>query len=359
MNTNSQFTSRDGAIYLNLDDENSICVCKSFGPTPETVVDSGLKVAPYPDIHTPFTITEAAQGTMLKVFMIQKSFADGDEWFTFGDYAVYMATAKNIRGWECRWMSKKNFGELFLECVPLESLKKLNPMFAYTFFLRHRDNDILESLKENYVHLCCIYDTQWDRFIPPTDDKYEIPEGVRKPVTFVEYAGIPEAGLDESAALVMEGGEGESVEDGHPLLITFYCVDHLVSLKYITISDHRVLAIRTLDNDKYHAWCTAKWLRMPGLDEYSLFYGIDDRWARQYERGLQNFQSALVDRYNGRYRKISKRIYQAGIEDLINNREKYSLDTFLEEGVRRLQSSAKNRTKRHGVVQEFFEEYMC
>jgi len=356
---NSQFTTRNGAIYMDMGNENELCVCKSYGPTPETTISTGMKITPYPDILVPYTITEASQGTMLKLFMVEKDFADGDEWFMFGKYAVYLVTSKSIRGWERRWSSVKTFGELFLECFSREQIMNLNPKFAYTLFLRHKENDILGTLTENYIHLCCIYDVENERFVPPTDENYELPEGIRKPTTYKEFEGIPEAGLDEESALVMEGSdEGVAVENDHPLLITFYLEDHLVSVKYITIHDHNVLSIRTLDNNALHSWVLAMWLGMPGVEDYVTQFGITQKENDDYVRALGKFDHALCERYKGHFYKIPFSIYKSGIEDLSNNKEKYTLNDFLCEGVRRLKSSAKNRKFRHQIVKEFFDNFM-
>lgn len=350
----SQFTSQNGAIYM-----GDVCVCKSYGPTPEVTITSGLNISPYPDIHVPYTITEASQGTMLKLFMVEKDYADGDEWFMFGDYAVYLVTSKSIRGWERRWSSVKTFGELFLECFSKEQVKNLNPDFAYTLFLRHKENDILGTLTENYIHLCCLYDVVNDRFVPPTDPSYMLPEGIRKPVTHVEFEGVEDAGLDEESDLIVEGGDvGTEVRDGHPLLITFYVDDHLVSVKYTTISDHNVLTIRTLNNSPYQSWVLAKWLEMPGIDNYEAQFDIDSRALDDYDSAMRSFKHSLTERYKGNFCKIPFSIYKGGIEDLLNNKEKYGLVDLLNEGTRRLKSSVKNRKFRHKIVQEFFDNYM-
>jgi len=357
----SEFTIQNNAIITQREDENGqlvdVVVCKSYGPTPKTTVSQGLHVQPVE--HAPFTVTEAPQGTMLKLFLVPKDWADGDEWFMSETSAFYLTTSRSMRGFERRWSSEKPFGDLLLECVGKDDLCKLDPRYAYTIFLRHIENDIMGTLEKNSVHLCCIYDTQADRFVPPTDNEYFVPAGFVAPITVLQSVGLGKE-IDEEEPLVFENQEtGPEVLDGHPLLVTFFCGDHLISLQYQTVTDHNILAIRTLNNDYFRAWVLGKWLGYSGLMDYETHFGIDSAMRSAYVLGVRTFDNALRTRFRGGFRKIAFNIYtHAGIKDLINNKDKYELGPFLEEGMRRLYDSVKDTRFRHKIVNDFFTDYM-
>lgn len=358
-----EFNIRNGAITTLQEDENGqlvdYTVCKSYGPTPCTTVEDGLRILPVQTV--PLTVTEAVQGTMLKLFFVPKDWADGDEWFMDGDHAVYLTTSRSMRGFERRWSSVKPFGDLLLECVTKEQIMNMDTQCAYTIFLRHIENDIMETLQENSVHICCIYNTETNTFIPPTAPEYRVPEGFVEPNTFFRFAGVEGVSLDDEKTLVQEGVDDPvsiAVENGHPVLVTFYCGDRLVSLKYETVDDHNIVNIRTLNNDILQAWVIAKWLGYPGLKNYEQHFGIDASIRVKYELGLRAFENALRSRYHGKFYKISHSIYKSGIEDLLNNKDKYTETDLVDEGMRRLISSVKNTRFRHTIMREFFEDFM-
>lgn len=331
-------------------------ICKSYGPTPVMTVAPDLAVHPNQE-NVPFTITEAGQGTMLKLFFVDKDLADGDEWFMFDTFAVYLTTSRSMRGFERRWSSAKTFGQLVLECVTKEQIQNMNHDMSYTIFLHHMENDILGTLNENYVHICCIYDKNRDRFVHPLDDYFVIPDGFRKATTLAEESGC--STVDLESPLMREGDGDVFVRDGHPLLMTYYCGNELVSIKYETVNDHNLLSIRTLNNDVFFAWMIAKWLEYPGLPAYEEHFGIGLPMKSRYEHGLKKFQAALDARYAKRFFKFSYSIYKCGIEDLVENHlEDYTREELINEGFRRLYGSAKDTRYRHKIVEEFYTHFM-
>lgn len=380
--TPSQFTVRAGTIIQETIDENGQViekvVCKSYGPTPITVINDGEKIQPTEILRdtSSFTITEAPQGTMLKIFLVPKSDADGDEWFMFGDYAVYMTTSNNIRGFERRWCSEKNFGQLFLECVSRKELERgLNPNFAYTVFLRHPENDILEMGGEPIVHLCCLYDVDNDTFIHPQSEFFHCPEGIQMPKTFMsnyctddvidvrEHSHV-EGKVDTTTTLVEVGEEGVLGDRMIPLLMTFYDGNSLVSLKYEQKVYNELMAIRTLDNDVERSLFAANLLKYPGVVAYCRHFNLDlDKQMRIFNSFMHSFETCINKRFNKKQCRIPYNMYK------YHNSEKLSIEKLVmshdftwkfvrDESFSRLYEAVADRRMRYKILDDIYNEFV-
>jgi hypothetical protein len=339
----ANITYNNGGIYLN----NQI-ISNSFGPTPVIVVDN-CKISVDENIGVHYTITEALQGTALRLFKIPKQFADGDEWFTYGEYAVYLCTSRKIDGHSLRWKSKTTFGELVLQIVTRQNIENLDPNLSYTLFLRHVDNNILDEVHENYINISCVWDIKNAQFL----DQFDVPTGFRTPRVLLD-SSYTSGFIDESSnALVrVDTEDGIMVERFVPLLVLFYMGDHIISLKYENLYDHQLIAIRQLDQNPYNAWILAKWMDYPGLHDYIQHYNLTNAYS-DYTFHEKRFTSALTDRYYEKYYNMPIVIYKNGIENHIYARNNYDLNAFIMKGLETLYNMARNRHIRNRAVAEF------
>lgn len=324
-------------------------ICRSYGPTPVITVASGSGISINPTHGGPYKITRALQGTLLKLYMLHKEFADGNEWFMHGDHAYYLSTSRYINGWSLNWKSKRNFGELLLDIVTREQIIALNPVYAYTLFLRHNENNILAVPHENYVEVSEIWDRVNDKFL----EEFPIPDGFRGQ-DVVESGRRITDGIDyDSNELVIVGNNGQPVHSLVPLMVTFYEGDHLVSLKYEDIDLNNLVSIRSLNANVAYSAVLAYWLGYPGLDEYCTHFLLGDKFWKDYYTSMSRFNHALVERYHGKFYTFPRSMYKCGIERLIENASSYTLDQFQEKGYQILLSAVKNYNNRANVVYEF------
>jgi len=328
-----------------LDDQ---IVSSSFGPTPVTVVDNG-NIMVDPSIGVRYTITEALQGTALRLFKIPKSFVDGDEWFTYGDYGVYLTTSRRMDGHALRWQSNNTFGELVLQIVTREQIENLDPNLSYTLFLRHVDNNILHQVHDNYINISCVWDIEKQEFL----ETFTVPDGFRVPRTFLDVERSTGVIDETSNSLVhIVKNEGYPVEKFVPLLVLFYMGDRIISLKFEHLYDHQLIAIRQLDQNPYHAWIMAKWMQYPGLHDYVEHYKLNNAY-NNYEFSCNRFSNALTDRYYEKFYNMPITIYKSGLENHIFARSNYECEAFVQKGFEILKNMVRNRNIRNRVVAEF------
>ena len=322
-------------------------VSNSLGPTPLIVVGDNRRIQVDPTIRVHYTIIEAPQGTAFRLFKIPKNQADGDEWYTYGDWAVYLCTNRNIAGHALRWKSLRTFGELILDIVTRKQIDDLDPNLSWTIFLRHVDNDILDDPNiVNSVHISCVWDIEKGEFL----EDYNIPDGFTRPRIIHEQTFTGDLSFDETSNnLVNVGTEGHEVKRFTPLLVMFYLGDRIINLKYEHIYDNNLIAIRQLDQNPTHAWILAKWMNYPGLDDYIYHYNL----RIDYDFHLKRFHNALLDRYYEKFHNMPITMYKAGLENHICARHNYDRDRFIEIGVQILYNMARNRSIRNKVVNEF------
>lgn len=327
-------------------------LCRSYGPTPTSAVsDARIKVKPSVGVH--YKITQALHGTLLKLFMIPKELADGNEWFMNGEKAYYLSTSRYINGHRLNWKSKRNFGDLLLEIVTKEQITSLNPEYAYTLFLRHNDNNILNVEHENYVEISCIWDRTTGLFL----EEFTVPFGFRSQTVVHECKETTGNFDEDDNDLVIFDEEGLEIRPLVPLLVTFYRGDHLVTLKFEDIYMNNLISIRSLNNNVEYAFVIGYWLNYPGLEDYFQHFGMTDAFWKKYNVSLYRFNNALTERYNGKFYTFPRAIYKSGMERHIEKASQYNLQEFLNKGFEILASSVSNYSNRNSVIYEFMNYF--
>ncbi|AMQ10750.1 hypothetical protein [Brazilian marseillevirus] len=151
-------------------------ICRSFPFTPDFVgelpIDKKVVSAHWSE-----------EGTVLRVFWY------GERW--------YISSHRLIDCTQRKWSSKRNFGELFDDCIPRSNLSSvLNKEYVYVFLLQHPENRIVTLFdKPRLLHVQTLR-SDGEVLVPVTDHVIEhqnvtIPEPIEELSDFVEKAQNP------------------------------------------------------------------------------------------------------------------------------------------------------------------------
>ena len=84
-------------------------------------------------------IENSIEGTLVRYFYYN------NEWI--------LSTKKCINSKKSKWISSKNFYELFQECLTDKNItEKLNPNYCYSFIITHPENNIVVNYTEPYLY---------------------------------------------------------------------------------------------------------------------------------------------------------------------------------------------------------------
>ena len=112
-------------------------VCYSFDKCKEDdVFDETL------DVNNLY-IEPTYEGTLIRVYYTNETW--------------HISTKKMINAMNARWISKKSFGQLFLELFDEALFNHLNKNYCYSFLMSHVDNSVVIKYSNNFlIHLCTV-----------------------------------------------------------------------------------------------------------------------------------------------------------------------------------------------------------
>ncbi|AHA46106.1 hypothetical protein ISTM_208 [Insectomime virus] len=199
-------------------------VCRSFPFTPDFVeelpIDKKVVSAHWSE-----------EGTVLRVFWY------GERW--------YISSHRLIDCTQRKWSSKRNFGELFDDCIPRTKLSSvLDKNYVYVFLLQHPENRIVTNFdKPRLLHVQTLK-SDGEKLMPVTDHVLEhpnisVPTPIEELSGFAEKAQNPPSGKNGILLAFDDGSYAKVVSKEYMRLRNIRGNHPDISQRYLCLQKHQ------------------------------------------------------------------------------------------------------------------------
>ncbi|AHC54825.1 hypothetical protein D1R32_gp108 [Tunisvirus fontaine2] len=199
-------------------------VCRSFPFTPDFVeelpIDKKVVSAHWSE-----------EGTVLRVFWY------GERW--------YISSHRLIDCTQRKWSSKRNFGELFDDCIPRTKLSSvLDKNYVYVFLLQHPENRIVTNFdKPRLLHVQTLK-SDGEKLVPVADHFLEhpnisVPTPIEELSGFAEKAQNPPSGKNGILLAFDDGSYAKVVSKEYMRLRNIRGNHPDISQRYLCLQKHQ------------------------------------------------------------------------------------------------------------------------
>ena len=333
-------------------------VCRGFYGT-ETHKMKSVDLTP--PANAPWTVTEAKNGTGLRLFSLPRSTYEEDyePLHQTLDRLWFLATYKNLGGHDGHWKEggELTFGQMFKDCLGedgvAEALEATSGDLCISYFVRHRDNDIHNEMgdEESHVIQTTVWDSAAQEFIGPSMPNWPEPTlNVRNPTLLFKSEG--ELSNEPHHGPFFSAGETVTIEEGHPLLLTVYNGGLIHSYKLIAPADEYLRQFRSRSHSRFVALMIARQLVKDGKVEAEELACAEERlftpeelagFEVNLQAGKDEFFAELRSKYNGNYVNFHRDLFKwcRLRESLDNHKKLLNYDSTDQEVEENLQSHLK------------------
>jgi hypothetical protein len=221
-------------------------------------------------------VENAVEGTLIRLFYYN------DKWI--------VSTKKCIDASKSKWLSEKNFLQLFKECVNnFDFIKNLNNSYCYSFIIMHPENNIVVNYTNPFIYHISTRDLN---SLNEIDIDIGIPKNKRN---YVEHNNFENTLINmyNDNSLLYEG--------------LIFIDTHYNRLKLKTPYYNKVRGIWGNTNNRFYRYLE---LRKDSnlLNEYLSYYNNDRNKFIQYEQKIQNLANNILQIY------LSKHVHKNNIK---------------------------------------------